>query len=321
MIRVVSAAVFLLMGISCSAVSVPTLEAKAAAPVSPQPVSNVVYITGELGNISRFQPDIELTVEELLDSVDDFPSVYYDGNTNITGIEWVLRSARLNYSGDSSSGYSLSLVSAVFTAYHSYGTYYGSSAFGSLPLKFICSTDPGDGVTPCWYSWSSVGMNISSNKLSASAVSSQSYTRYGNYLSSRASSTGPGPYLFRLSGYYLDGVGLSAVQLIEDICVSYASATVSQYQASNYLEGYQEGYSKGKSDGESIGYQRGYRDGADSSNNELMLIPTLFGAIANVPISIFGGMGDLAIWNVPIISVIFTFLFIALVLWLVRKFI
>jgi hypothetical protein len=89
-------------------------------------------------------------------------------------------------------------------------------------------------------------------------------------------------------------------------------------------EGYSSGYSAGKAVADKDVYKQGYDVGYSDGANTLTPVTTiwgLFGAIASVPTEIFKGRGDIAIWNTPILSILFSLLFLALVLWIVRKFI
>lgn len=89
-------------------------------------------------------------------------------------------------------------------------------------------------------------------------------------------------------------------------------------------EGYNSGYNAGKAVADKDVYKQGYDVGYSDGSNTLTPVTTiwgLFGAIASVPTEIFKGMGDIAIWNTPILSILFSLLFLALVLWIVRKFI
>lgn len=103
---------------------------------------------------------------------------------------------------------------------------------------------------------------------------------------------------------------------------------------------YNEGYEAGKADGfktgqidgmntgKEIGYKDGYKAGYDigySKGSDTLTpfttITSLFGAVASVPTEILNGMADLSIWNTSILAVLFTLMFLALVLWIIRKFI
>lgn len=309
----------LLLCCSCSSINIPTLNRFNAAPVSPAPQANKAVFFGEIGNIMRFVEPITLTREQVNDNTLDFPLQFNDGNNTLTGIEWVLTSATYSYDSNAST---ITCTGVTFEPYHDNGTYYGSSHFSYAPLKFICSTYPSNSSIPVSYVWSSVGFDLlCSNANVDSSVSVDRLTPQGYYRYRQFTTTGGGPYKMGLLGYSYQGSGVSAVQLLDNLCSAYASATSSLAREYDYNTAYGEGYDAGLRVGDANGYSRGYADGADSANSSLMVIPTLFGAIANVPIAIFGGMGDLAIWNVPILSIIFTFLFLALVLWLVRKFI
>lgn len=84
-----------------------------------------------------------------------------------------------------------------------------------------------------------------------------------------------------------------------------------------YNNGKDDGYEIGKS----AGYAEGKQDGLEEADNAQGILATLFGGIVSVPLDILNGMSPLVIWEVPIISIIFTFLVVALLLWIIRKFI
>lgn len=95
-------------------------------------------------------------------------------------------------------------------------------------------------------------------------------------------------------------------------------------EASGLKKGYSQGYEAGKAVADQAiyknGYDKGYSDGS-STLTPASTIWGLFGAIASVPTEILNGMGSIAIWNTPILAILFSLLFLALVLWIVRKFI
>lgn len=95
-------------------------------------------------------------------------------------------------------------------------------------------------------------------------------------------------------------------------------------EASGLKKGYANGYEAGKAVADKQvyknGYDKGYSDGS-STLTPATTIWSLFGAIASVPTEILNGMGGIAIWNTPILAVLFSLLFLAMVLWIIRKFI
>lgn len=95
-------------------------------------------------------------------------------------------------------------------------------------------------------------------------------------------------------------------------------------EASGIKKGYSQGYEAGKAVADKQvyknGYDKGYSDGS-STLTPATTIWSLFGAIASVPTEILNGMGGIAIWNTPILAVLFSLLFLAMVLWIIRKFI
>lgn len=70
-------------------------------------------------------------------------------------------------------------------------------------------------------------------------------------------------------------------------------------------------------------YQNGYNAGQiDASGSaEVNLFSSLFLAIVGVPIEILNGFASFSIFNVSIITIAMTFLFIGLILWVIKKFI
>lgn len=104
------------------------------------------------------------------------------------------------------------------------------------------------------------------------------------------------------------------------------------YYQQGYNDGKADGYKTGQIDGmntgKEIGYKDGYKAGYDigySKGSDTLTpfttITSLFGAVASVPTEILNGMADLSIWNTSILAVLFTLMFLALVLWIIRKFI
>lgn len=95
-------------------------------------------------------------------------------------------------------------------------------------------------------------------------------------------------------------------------------------ESSGIKKGYSQGYEAGKAVADQHVYQNGYNKGYSEGSSTLTPASTiwgLFGAIASVPTEILNGMGDIAIWNTPILAILFSLLFLALVLWIIRKFI
>lgn len=95
-------------------------------------------------------------------------------------------------------------------------------------------------------------------------------------------------------------------------------------EASGLKKGYSQGYEAGKAVSDKVVYKNGYDKGYTDGSNTLTPATTiwgLFGAIASVPTEILNGMGGIAIWNTPILAILFSLLFLAMVLWIIRKFI
>ena len=95
-------------------------------------------------------------------------------------------------------------------------------------------------------------------------------------------------------------------------------------EASGLKKGYSQGYEAGKAVADQVVYKNGYDKGYSEGSSTLTPASTiwgLFGAIASVPTEILNGMASIAIWNTPILAILFSLLFLALVLWIIRKFI
>lgn len=82
-------------------------------------------------------------------------------------------------------------------------------------------------------------------------------------------------------------------------------------------DSYDEGFRAGKQ----AGYGEGYQEGIDDASSSGGIVTTLFGGILGIPLDIMNGLSSFVIWNVPVISIIWTFLVVALLLWIIRKFI
>lgn len=94
---------------------------------------------------------------------------------------------------------------------------------------------------------------------------------------------------------------------------------------SGQSDGYNSGFSAGQTDGYNSGYSNGlivgYNQGVASVSDSNSTIMGLFGAIANVPITILNGVMGPTLLGVPLITILLNFLSVLLILWLIKKFI
>lgn len=90
--------------------------------------------------------------------------------------------------------------------------------------------------------------------------------------------------------------------------------------ASGQRVGYENGYSDGKTDGYNWGYTIGYNTAIDTTGEE-GIMTTIFDSVLGIPISIINGLTPFVIWDVPIVYIIFTFLFFATLIYIVKRFI
>lgn len=139
-------------------------------------------------------------------------------------------------------------------------------------------------------------------------------------------------------GFYKGDLGILYRGLFDGFMVSWNDSVnaLDKYYSTLISTGYNDGYKQGKEDGyqsgftagkkiasESAynnGYNKGYNDGS-STLAPSSTIWALFSAVAGVPTEILNGMASISIWNVPIISVLFTLIFLGLALWILRRFI
>lgn len=100
-------------------------------------------------------------------------------------------------------------------------------------------------------------------------------------------------------------------------------ATIAQqvYLTDYVGNAFQNGYWTGKNNVDTEAYTKGYQDGQASVGNAGAVMMSLFGSVVSVPINVMNGMGTFMIWGVPIISIIVSFLFIGLLIWVVKRFI
>lgn len=125
---------------------------------------------------------------------------------------------------------------------------------------------------------------------------------------------------------YTAGNDLAQTQADEDLKAAtwqeaadyYSKLYGSQLEAKDraYQDAWNNGYAKGKDDGYTIGMRVGQ---AMTSTGGSML--SLFGSVADIPITIINGLSSLTIFNIPIISIIITILFLALIIWVVKRFV
>lgn len=121
---------------------------------------------------------------------------------------------------------------------------------------------------------------------------------------SSAATTTSGPYQF--------GMPLAGWSLFEQ----YAAYVYSMVNADNfYREGETYGYDNGFYDGK----QTGYAQGIQTANSVAGSFEKLFGAVVTVPVQVFNGMSSAVLWGVPVISLIFTFTAIGLVIFIIKK--
>lgn len=84
-------------------------------------------------------------------------------------------------------------------------------------------------------------------------------------------------------------------------------------------EGYTAGYSEGKRAGDEAQYDRGYYDGLSEGSSPAGPITAIFMGITSVPISVLNGLGSFTILDVPVVGLLLSFMFLAIIAWMVRR--
>lgn len=144
------------------------------------------------------------------------------------------------------------------------------------------------------------------------SIGTQTYEYYNGQIIERCalSATTSGPY-------YLAPDESAMLSRLEPLMINYFTN-----QGTPYNNGYTKGYADGERAVTDSAYQEGYNDGYAKAVEDTDTAPMLglFSAIVGVPIAVLNGLAPLAVWNISIISILITFVFIGLVLWIVRKF-
>lgn len=147
-------------------------------------------------------------------------------------------------------------------------------------------------------------------------VESISYTRRSKGVECNAY------YVNNTSGPYPLLLNVSSADVLDKATPYLANYFYSAQE--DYQQGYRVGFEEGWKDGDESGYNRGYavgyQDGSDASATG-SVVANLFGAVIGVPIGILNGFTPFVIWDVPIVSILITFLFAGIIIWVVKKFI
>lgn len=233
-------------------------------------------------------------------------SVAFDWGNTYTGKTYVAVKASCSWSAGV-----FSLESVEFAEFSS-PTFYTVSQFVGFSYVFSCFSPN----SSTYYVYeNSYAVPTSINKFSSNVYNLVGYGS-GSSLSSRAvytrvfNPTTSGPYDVSMSdcSSWLDN--------LEPIL-----ANAFMVNAPDYTNGYNKGYAAGYQDVNQgkvdEAYQNGYQDGAGSTSSHLT---SLFGAVVGVPISLLNGLSPFVIWNIPIISIMVTFLFFGIALFIFKKF-
>lgn len=154
------------------------------------------------------------------------------------------------------------------------------------------------------------GSNWELSPISSTYLTSSGFLRYQTPITTTSS----GPYKFHIDLNNAELLGFFEKMIEEPVI-----RTV--WSQNDYGQGYYQGEHDGEATGYAKGYAEGYQVAADELSMSTLTISSLFGAVVGIPVSVLNGLTPLVIWNIPIISIIITFLFAGLLLWIVRRFI
>lgn len=278
--------------------------------------------------------------------LDLYPSADFSGLTNSDGFNWRYKmDINHNYLGGESSPwintaspaiYVLRHISITYDGYGEYDgatwqmlEYVGSNIVSASDINYSFLRDS----SMCWFALysASAGMvnydffNFAPLPLFQNVGSRYGYTRVGDYCMryqmARQTNTQIGFYLTDDNAD--DPSDMVCTKFLNRFVWNYAQTVVRGGMGTDiaYNYGYTAGQADGKREGYDNGYSAGYDAGRSSMTDNGRVMTDLFGAVASVPINILNGLAPLAIWNVPIISICLSFIFLGLVLYIVRKFI
>lgn len=119
---------------------------------------------------------------------------------------------------------------------------------------------------------------------------------------------------------------IDTLDVLLDNYLSYQTASSDSYQEGydrgssiGYSNGHDEGYDEGFDVGYGQGRSVGYNEGQASVSQTNSTIMGLFGAIANVPITILNSVMGPTLLGIPLITILLNFLSVLLILWLIKK--
>lgn len=118
------------------------------------------------------------------------------------------------------------------------------------------------------------------------------------------------------------GYSIDSVSEFEEFRTNLESRIVTAWLAQDdaysrgYDVGYDYGYHNGFRDGENVGYDEGI-----SATGPSALAGSLFGSILAIPFDVLNGLNEFIIWGMPVISILITFLIVALIVAIIKRFV
>lgn len=243
-----------------------------------------------------------------------------------TGSMWLLYNANLSYSGNV-----MSLVSSAFAEYrqNAYNMFfnYGNTAVYNLPWVYASRTAT-SGIyrinVECPADMIPLISTIGGHPVSSfewdyvtytSGYNSFSYAS-GSFDYSETPNESDDTIVISPAMLLTDKIESLSAQIIDTLNNSMGSIE-NWDESAIWQNGYRVGRDESTEQARQNGYNEGYQDALD--DNTLAPVVGLFGAIAGVPITILNGLNGFAVWNIPIISILLTFVMLGIIIWIVKK--
>lgn len=222
------------------------------------------------------------------------------------GIEYAIVKVSIDYS--ESDPY---VDKVYFSRFESTATHYGSSVLPYGVYFSMLFYSPSTNYYYMKVNGYKLEMNNKKGTVGAVSIGYDSvYCPLRPYWQSQFTMSTSGPYYGYLDE---DASTLSLIDGIATTLIARNPADVS------WQDGYAKGYQDGRDYQAPISFEEGRQYGYDEVNASGNLFTNLFGSLVNVPISVLNGLSPLAIWDVPIISLILTFVACGAVLFLIKK--
>lgn len=124
-----------------------------------------------------------------------------------------------------------------------------------------------------------------------------------------------------MSNNFYNSQSITNIVFDSDDLLDLLSYPLAHYWAMANPRAYSDGYSAGKAVGKEEGYNQGYAEGrADyASEYQNADMASLFEAFIDFPLMLLSGLSVFSVWNIPIISIIVTFLFLGTIVFIIKR--